>query len=135
LFIEVLRNMLDTNEEPLACWKFCKRLRLSKDTIWRWGILVFKHFKAMCPVQMSRIIEADETSNVRVARSRASGFGTSGTFQCRSLLASVGMNTHRESPRVDIEAALDVRGLLRIFLCIIGKDVTINRFFVCRVSF
>jgi transposase-like protein len=61
LFIEVLRNMLDPGEEPLACRKLGQRLGLSKDTVWRWRILIFKHFKALSPVEMSGIIETDET--------------------------------------------------------------------------
>lgn len=61
LFIEVLRNMPDPNEEPLSCRKLGHRLGLSKDTVWRWRLMVFEHLKAQAPVEMSGIIETDET--------------------------------------------------------------------------
>ena len=61
LFIEVVRNMLDPNEEPLSCRKLGRRLGVSRDTVWRWRMVVFEELKAVLPSAMSGIIETDET--------------------------------------------------------------------------
>jgi transposase-like protein len=61
LFIEVVRNMLDPNDEPLSCRKLGRRLGLSRDTIWRWRMIVFEQIRAAVPATMSGIIETDET--------------------------------------------------------------------------
>lgn len=61
LFIEVVRNMLDPDDEPLSCRKLARRLGISRDTVWRWRMIVFEHLKAVLPGAMSGIIETDET--------------------------------------------------------------------------
>lgn len=61
LFIEVVRNMLDPNDEPLSCRKLGRRLGISRDTVWRWRMIVFEELKQALPLAMSGIIETDET--------------------------------------------------------------------------
>ncbi len=61
LFIEVIRNMLDPNEEPLACRKLAFRLNISRDTVWRWRMIVLDQLRKQIPGAMSGIIETDET--------------------------------------------------------------------------
>ena len=61
LFIEVVRNMLAPHEEPLSCRKLGRRLGVSRDTVWRWRMVVFEELKAVLPSAMSGIIETDET--------------------------------------------------------------------------
>ncbi len=53
--------MLDPNEEPLSCRKLGRRLGVSRDTVWRWRMVVFEELKAVLPSAMSGIIETDET--------------------------------------------------------------------------
>lgn len=61
LFIEVVRNMLDPNDTPLSCRKLGHRLGVSRDTIWRWRMLILEQIKAITPAVLSGIIETDET--------------------------------------------------------------------------
>lgn len=61
LFIEVIRNMLDPNEEPLACRKLAVRLDISRDTVWRWRMKVLDQLRKEIPGELSGIIETDET--------------------------------------------------------------------------
>lgn len=61
LFIEVVRNMLDPDEEPLSCRRLGRRLGISRDTVWRWRMIVFEELKTVLPSEMSGIIETDET--------------------------------------------------------------------------
>ncbi|MDO5758792.1 MAG: IS1595 family transposase [Rhodobacterales bacterium] len=61
LFIEVARNMLDPNDTPLSCRKLGHRLGVSRDTIWRWRMLILEQIKALTPSVLSGIIETDET--------------------------------------------------------------------------
>ena len=61
LFLEVLRNMLDPNDTPLSCRKLAHRLGVSRDTIWRWRMIILEQIKAITPTVLSGIIETDET--------------------------------------------------------------------------
>lgn len=61
LFIEAVRNMLDPHDEPLSCRKLARRLGVSRDTVWRWRMIVFEKLRTVVPSPMSGIIEADET--------------------------------------------------------------------------
>jgi len=61
LFIEVVCNMLDPDEEPLSGRKLGRRLGVSRDTIRRWRMIVFEELKAVLPSAMSGIVETDET--------------------------------------------------------------------------
>ena len=62
LFIEVARNMLDTNEVPLSCRKLGRRLGLSRDTIWRWRMMILAQLKAAPVPVLSGIVETDDTA-------------------------------------------------------------------------
>jgi hypothetical protein len=53
--------MLDPDEEPLACRKLAKRVGLSRDTVWRWRMIVLEQLKGALPTTMSGIVETDET--------------------------------------------------------------------------
>ncbi|WP_283638313.1 IS1595 family transposase [Marinovum algicola] len=61
LFIELMRNMLDPNETPLSCRKMAHRLGLSKDTVWRWRMVILEHLASVPPEVMKGIVETDET--------------------------------------------------------------------------
>jgi transposase-like protein len=61
LFIELMRNMLDPNDTPLSCRKMARRLGLSKDTIWRWRMIVLEHLAFAPEAVMTGIVETDET--------------------------------------------------------------------------
>lgn len=61
LFIELMRNMLDPNETPLSCRKMARRLGLSKDTVWRWRMMILEHLTSLPPEVMTGIVETDET--------------------------------------------------------------------------
>lgn len=62
LFIEAARNMLDPNDTPLSCRKLGRRLGISRDTVWRWRMLVLDQIKTVVPVVFSGIIETDDTA-------------------------------------------------------------------------
>lgn len=53
--------MLDPNEEPHSCRKLGRRLGVSRETVWRWRIVVFEELKTVFPSGMSGIIDTDET--------------------------------------------------------------------------
>ena len=53
--------MLDPNDTPLSCRKLGIRLGVSRDTIWRWRMLILEQIKAITPAVLSGIIETDET--------------------------------------------------------------------------
>ena len=61
LFIELMRNMLDPTETPLSCRKMACRLGLSKDTVWRWRMIVLEHLVTVPTEVMTGIVETDET--------------------------------------------------------------------------
>lgn len=61
LFIEALRNMLDPGDNPLSCRKLGTRLGVSRDTIWRWRMIVFDQLLKAEPSALCGIIETDET--------------------------------------------------------------------------
>ena len=62
LFIEVARNMLDPMETPLSCRKLGSRLGLSRDTVWRWRMLVLTQLRSVSLPALSGIVEADDTA-------------------------------------------------------------------------
>ncbi|MGR3565059.1 MAG: IS1595 family transposase [Heliomarina sp.] len=61
LFIEALRNMLNPGDNPLSCRKLGARLGVSRDTVWRWRMIVFNQLLKVEPNALSGIIETDET--------------------------------------------------------------------------
>lgn len=62
LFIEVARNMLDPHDVPLSCRKLARRLGVSRDTVWRWRMLILEQLKAMAPIEpLAGIVETDDT--------------------------------------------------------------------------
>ncbi|MCK0167802.1 IS1595 family transposase [Jannaschia sp. S6380] len=62
LFIEVARNMLDPDDAPLSCRKLGSRLGISRDTVWRWRMVVLDQLKTVAPDVLSGIIETDDTA-------------------------------------------------------------------------
>lgn len=62
LFIEVARNMLDPMETPLSCRKLGSRLGLSRDTVWRWRMVVLAQLRSTSLPILSGIVEADDTA-------------------------------------------------------------------------
>jgi transposase-like protein len=74
LFIEGLRNMPDPDEEPVSCRRFGRRLWISRDTVWRWRMIVFEDLKAVLPSAMSGMIET-------YRRARRKGSREEGRYQ------------------------------------------------------
>ncbi|MCQ0090245.1 IS1595 family transposase [Roseovarius sp. M141] len=59
LFLEVIRNML--SDTPLSCRKLAARLGLTKDTIWRWRMIILESLAEACDKDFSGVVEVDET--------------------------------------------------------------------------
>ncbi len=68
LFIEVARNMLDPDDAPLTCQKLGRRLGVSRDTVWRWRMLVLDQLKTVTPDVLSGIIETDDTAQREIRK-------------------------------------------------------------------
>lgn len=58
-FLEMLRDML--SGRPLSCRKLAEKLKVSKDTVWRWRLRALKHLSGGSDRTFAGIIEADET--------------------------------------------------------------------------
>ena len=54
--------MLDPHDTPLSCRKLGRRLGISRDTVWRWRMLVLDQIKAVAPSVLSGIVETDDTA-------------------------------------------------------------------------
>lgn len=59
LFLDMLRDML--SDRPLSCRKLAAKLKITKDTIWRWRILALEAMGQMSQTTFAGIVEADET--------------------------------------------------------------------------
>lgn len=59
LFLEAIRNML--SDTPLSCRKLAARLDLTKDTIWRWRMIILEAIAEACDKGFSGVVEVDET--------------------------------------------------------------------------
>lgn len=57
--------MLDPNDTPLSCRKLAHRLGVSRDTIWRWRMIILTQIKAVTPAVLSGIIETGKTARMR----------------------------------------------------------------------
>ncbi|MEE4208445.1 MAG: HTH domain-containing protein, partial [Parvularcula sp.] len=49
LFVEAISNMLDQDDEPMSCRKLGRRLGVSRDTIWRWRMVVIEQLRTAMP--------------------------------------------------------------------------------------
>ncbi len=79
LFLEAIRDMM--SDRPLSCRKLGARLGLTKDTIWRWRMIVLKALSAPSGMLFAGIVEVDET------------------YQRESRKGSRGWVRHRQDPK------------------------------------
>lgn len=58
-FLDAIRNML--SDQPLSCRKLAARLEVTKDTIWRWRMIILEALDEACDRGFSGVVEVDET--------------------------------------------------------------------------
>lgn len=59
LFLEAIRNML--SDTPLSCRKLAARFDVTKDTVWRWRMIILEALAEACDKGFSGVVEVDET--------------------------------------------------------------------------
>ncbi len=59
LVFEVIRDMI--SDQPLSCRKLAARLGRTKDTVWRWRLIILQALKGPSDACLAGIVEADET--------------------------------------------------------------------------
>lgn len=58
-FLEAIDDML--SDQPLSCRKLAARLKRTKDTIWRWRMMVLEAITGASAGRFEGVVEADET--------------------------------------------------------------------------